>query len=335
VKKPKSQGHLTEQGRWAIVFHHLEGKTPDQIAVMLNVQPETVKKWVSVYEATSGVVTSKKQRGPKTKWDARTVQSIKRALVKYSLVSASEVREKTPVATKNLSDRTLSRIMTGPMGTKVKSKRRAQALTSLQKTKRVAFATAHLDDDVTNIVWTDESMFRALGTPHKRRCVPGQDPGTTEEVSHPPQVMVWGAISLSGVCYLHVLSQYVTAETYCKTVTTFLKDLPSGLSRATIIFMQDNASPHTAKVTKAFLKSKGVSVLEGWPAHSPDLNPIENIWSWLKAEVRKKGSRNADDLAADILVAWGKIPPHVIANTIKSIPKRLADVILSGGEKVH
>jgi transposase len=48
-----------------------------------------------------------------------------------------------------------------------------------------------------------------------------------------------------------------------------------------MLFMQDNASIYTAKIVKDWFDSSGISVLE-WPPYSPDLNPIEIVWAWLK-----------------------------------------------------
>ena len=57
-----------------------------------------------------------------------------------------------------------------------------------------------------------------------------------------------------------------------------------------IVFQQDNASPHVCPKTMKFLqdsaKQNGFIVME-WPAISPDINPIENLWSHVKAELHR------------------------------------------------
>ena len=46
------------------------------------------------------------------------------------------------------------------------------------------------------------------------------------------------------------------------------------------VFQQDNARPHTAKITQDWLASRHFQLMK-WPAKSPDLSWIDNIWAWM------------------------------------------------------
>ncbi|KAL0203316.1 hypothetical protein M9458_001334, partial [Cirrhinus mrigala] len=54
---------------------------------------------------------------------------------------------------------------------------------------------------------------------------------------------------------------------------------------ADFIFQQDLAPAHSAKATSTWFKDHGIPVLD-WPANSPDLNPIENLWGIVKRKMR-------------------------------------------------
>ena len=53
------------------------------------------------------------------------------------------------------------------------------------------------------------------------------------------------------------------------------------------ILQQDNARAHTSFSTKDFFSREKVSLLD-WPAQSPDINPIENVWAWMQGRINKK-----------------------------------------------
>ncbi len=104
-------------------------------------------------------------------------------------------------------------------------------------------------------------------------------------VKFPQSVMIWGAMSSAGVGPLCFLKTNVTAPVYQEILEHFM--LPSAdqlFKDADFIFQQDLAPAHTAK---SWLNDHGVGVLD-WPANSPDLNPIDNLWGIVKRKMRNE-----------------------------------------------
>ncbi len=116
----------------------------------------------------------------------------------------------------------------------------------------------------------------------------------------PQSVMIWAAMSSAGVGPLCFLKSTVNAAIYQEILEHFM--LPSAdklYGDADFIFQQDLAPAHTAKGTESWFNDHGVTVLD-WPANSPDLNPIENIWGTVKRKMRYTRPNNADELKAAI-----------------------------------
>ena len=105
------------------------------------------------------------------------------------------------------------------------------------------------------------------------------------------------------------------------------------------IFQHDNAPTHTAHVVRDALIELGVEVMD-WPPHSPDLNPIENLWALLKAKIYEIRPdliymRN-NDTTKDILVsttqeAWDQLDTRHLQHLSETMPHRVEAIIESQG----
>ncbi len=129
-------------------------------------------------------------------------------------------------------------------------------------------------------------------------------------VQKPASLMVWVCISAYSMGSLHDLEDTMNAERYKKVLEQHM--LPSRrrlFQGRPCVFQQDNAKPHTAAITTAWLRSRRVRVLN-WPACSPDLSPIENIWHIIKWKIRRRRPQTLQQLEPYIRQEWDRIPIH-------------------------
>lgn len=96
--------------------------------------------------------------------------------------------------------------------------------------------------------------------------------------------------------------------------------------------MQDGAPCHWSYETTEELY--GLDIVEtDHPPVSPDLNPQENLWNWLKEYVSERcpsGVRN-HDLASTIQEGWDALPASILENLVYSMPRRVQEVIERDG----
>jgi hypothetical protein len=97
------------------------------------------------------------------------------------------------------------------------------------------------------------------------------------------------SISSFGVGTIVRDSETMTSERYVQILEdNLIKGHPFLLGknsmRSKYSFMQDNAGPHRGNIVAKFFTNLKVTKLD-WPAYSPDINPIENVWGYIKGRL--------------------------------------------------
>ena len=123
----------------------------------------------------------------------------------------------------------------------------------------------------------------------------------------------------------------INSETYCQRIVPLVQGWLR--MRPHLKFMQDNAPGHAAKATITDLLERGIIPIF-WPAFSPDLNPIEKIWNWMKDWIeREYGERiwTHERLREVVRAAWDAITIEQLNELIDSMHQRCLDVIAANG----
>ena len=210
---------------------------------------------------------------------------------------------------------------------------------TIQKRCRPLWAKAHLkwtEAKWKTVLWSHKSKCEMVFGNHGRHVLRTKDERDhpawyQRSVQKPASLMVRGCISAYGMGSLHIWKGTINAERYLEVLEQH--KLPSRrrlFQGRACIFQQDDAKPHTASITTAWLRRRRVRVLN-WPACSPDLSPIENIWRIMKQKIRQR-PRTVEQLESYIRQEWDNIPLPKLQQRVSSVPSCLRAVIKRRGD---
>jgi hypothetical protein len=148
-------------------------------------------------------------------------------------------------------------------------------------------------------------------------------------------VMMWGCIFWEGIGYATRIEGKMNAELYCSILDDELQQSLDhhNKSPSDITFQQDNDPKHRSKWAEKWFADHRYTVMK-WPTQSPDLNPIEHLWWYLKKKLDEYEIPPSSQyqLWERCETERGKIPKEVCQNLIESMPRRVEAVLrVKGG----
>ena len=311
------------------------GKTIKDVAQELGLTRQTIRRW----RRMKFPVRDKPRSGRPRRTRRRIDQAIVRKATNDPTLSVSEIGATTcPTVSRSTVWRRLKE-----NGFISRKRPTTIDLTERHKKNRLDWAMRHChwrDLQWKKVVWSDEASVRLRGKDGRLRIWITSGQKIPEDLKQPVRqggggwLLVWGAIWIGGRSDLVILKETMNSERYLRILEKQIYPISFQLGNPSTdwIYMDDNAPPHRSSMVKEFKKNTDLRTID-WPAMSPDLNPIENVWSILKRNIRKKMKPNDNMEKLELLLRkeWNDLKQSTIDNLIICMPTRIRMVIENCG----
>lgn len=326
--------YLTDFEKGQIISLKNENKGVRQIAKSLNRDPGSISRYLNNISSHK----IKKKRGRKEILKPREKRRIFRELAKTG-ASIKKVKNKLDLTHVSIS--TIWNSVTNSKNFKYQKMKAGPKLEIEHKSNRLKWARKyiHWTHEWQNIIFSDEKKFNLDGPDGFRYY--WNDIKKDERVFSKRQMgggslMVWLGFSYNGKLELGFVNPRSNHKDYINLLSTNLLAQAQQIGGLNWMFQHDNASIHTAKNTLEWLKTNNISTLD-WAPRSPDMNPVENVWSLLVSEVYAGGKQyeTVKDLKISLLKAWNEMEMDSLSSLVRSMPNRVTELLIANGGRTN
>ena len=225
------------------------------------------------------------------------------------------------------------------------TRQRRIVFTDKHKKDRVDFAhrmLQHFDNDYEfgrRIMWSDEKFFRVgsfASQPVYYSYYKRPDMFLPKFQGNQSGAMMWGVFSYYGKGPLVRVEGKIDHVEYINLLNDYmLPEYNAARSLFRPIWQQDGAPAHRHSETAIFLESHGIDCLR-WPACSPDLSPIEDVWGAFAARIKKMESvGSVPKMVNVVLDMWDDLDNSFLETLSDSFRYRCEKVLELEGDLIN
>lgn len=280
---------------------------------------------------------TKKKTGPKRKIDKKISLRIKREIATLNLskcrVTSKKIRDNLKI---NACLRTVQ-IHLKKAQYLYKKATKSIALTREHKEKRVLAITTWIQSNVnwSKVIFSDEKRFSFDGPDNWSSYVPKNK--TLMRYRRPcggGSVMVWMMLMPNGLLSYKIIDGTFNSMKYIELLCKFVVPIMKLNFSKDFVFQEDNSPVHKSKIVREFFDKSNIAILD-WPAKSPDISIIEDVWRYISDKVydgpiysNKQSLKDAIKNAIFDLNTNGR---HRLLNLYADIRPRLCKVLTKNG----
>jgi transposase len=249
-------------------------------------------------------------------------------------ISVNQIKRETSL---QASKSTIWRVINSNPNIKSAKKKQKPKLTELHKKARLDFAKKYFTwkSEWTKVIFSDEKKFNLDGPDgyrHYWHDLRKEPLIFSKRHSGGGSLMVWAGFCSEGATSLGTIHSRSCSADYIQILNSHLLPFCKKLRSKKWIFQQDNASIHSSAETKNWLASKKIELLD-WPANSPDLNPMENLWGILARRVYKNNTQynTVEALREAVEREWKSIENDILHNLVDSMNNRIFETVRLNG----
>jgi transposase len=317
-------------------------RTPNkaELSRMFNVPRTTISSILKKFEE-EGTVETKPRSGRRVLFTARDTTAAVRLVKKERKATLADITAKlNQEKDQTFCQKTVVRKL-HQEGYRRRLAKKKMVVRLVNKRKRVVWCQERrhwkTDEQWKTMIFSDESQV-VIGTDNRvylwRKDCEVDSPHLVCTLSkRKVSLMVWGCITYEGMGTLVPVEGNINGQKYINIIDNNLWPvIARHFPENNYVFQDDNAPVHRARVVKAYMEENDINCTE-WPAQSPDLNIIENVWLRIKRDLQKVvlTITNRDQLFTEIHRIWQNLPIEYVRQLYDSIPARVREVIRMKG----